>query len=66
MNGAEFKPLKLRLGGTLQDKIIYDTEDHQEPCIYLSKNTSELFGFSQGCLPTNRWDQLNDFFKKGG
>lgn len=62
----EFKPLKLRLGGSLQDKIIYDTEDHQQPCISFSRNTSELFGFSQGCLPTNRWDQLNDFFKKGG
>ncbi|XP_023537510.1 heparanase-like protein 3 isoform X2 [Cucurbita pepo subsp. pepo] len=62
----EFKPLKLRLGGTLQDKIIYETEDHQQSCVYLSRNTSELFGYSQGCLPTKRWDELNEFFKKGG
>ncbi|XP_022965665.1 heparanase-like protein 3 [Cucurbita maxima] len=62
----EFKPLKLRLGGTLQDKIIYETEDHQQSCVYLSRNTTELFGYSQGCLPTKRWDELNEFFKKGG
>ncbi|KAG7021220.1 Heparanase-like protein 3 [Cucurbita argyrosperma subsp. argyrosperma] len=62
----EFKPLKLRLGGTLQDKIIYETEDHQQSCVYLSRNTTELFGYSQGCLSTKRWDELNEFFKKGG
>lgn len=62
----EFKPLKLRLGGTLQDKIIYETEDHQQSCVYLSRNTTELFGYSQGCLSAKRWDELNEFFKKGG
>ncbi|XP_022946152.1 heparanase-like protein 3 [Cucurbita moschata] len=62
----EFKPLKLRLGGTLQDKLIYDTEDHKQPCISFKRDTKELFGFTQGCLPLDRWDKLNDFFKKGG
>ncbi|GMP60249.1 hypothetical protein CsSME_00023191 [Camellia sinensis var. sinensis] len=45
---------------------MYETEDHQQPCIPFSKNTSELFGFTEGCLPLSRWDELNAFFNKSG
>ncbi|GMP60254.1 hypothetical protein CsSME_00023192 [Camellia sinensis var. sinensis] len=45
---------------------MYETEDHRKPCIPFSKNTSELFGFTEGCLPLSRWDELNSFFNKSG
>ncbi|XP_047339566.1 heparanase-like protein 3 [Impatiens glandulifera] len=58
-----FSPLKLRLGGTLQDKLKYHTNTH--PCKQFAKN-NERFGFSEGCLSMSRWDQLNAFFNKTG
>ncbi|XP_071920949.1 heparanase-like protein 3 [Coffea arabica] len=60
-----FSLLKIRLGGTLQDNVIYQTQSNQR-CHSFVKNSSELFGFAQGCLPSSRRDELNSFFKKSG
>ncbi|CAH8384908.1 unnamed protein product [Eruca vesicaria subsp. sativa] len=62
----EFAPLKIRIGGTLQDLVIYETPDQEQPCLPFTQNTSLLFGYTQGCLPMRRWNQLNDFFSKTG
>ncbi|KAK9996791.1 hypothetical protein SO802_021477 [Lithocarpus litseifolius] len=63
---AAFSPLKIRLGGTLQDRVIYERTGNGQPCSPFVKNNSEFLGFSQGCLPMSRWDELSVFFKKAG
>ncbi|CAO2825848.1 unnamed protein product [Amaranthus hypochondriacus] len=60
-----FTPLKIRMGGTLQDKLTYQTNDEQ-PCNPFVRDSSQLLGFSEGCLPMARWDELNRFFKETG
>ncbi|XP_021769385.1 heparanase-like protein 3 [Chenopodium quinoa] len=60
-----FSPLKIRMGGTLQDRLIYQTNE-QQPCNPFIKDSSQFLGFSQGCLPMARWDDLNRFFKETG
>ncbi|XP_057522824.1 heparanase-like protein 3 [Amaranthus tricolor] len=60
-----FAPLKIRMGGTLQDKLTYQTDEEQS-CNPFVRNSSQLLGFSEGCLPMARWDDLNRFFKETG
>ncbi|KAL7098990.1 hypothetical protein ACP275_09G054000 [Erythranthe tilingii] len=61
-----FKNLRVRVGGSLQDQVMYDVGNSSSPCHPFKKETGGLFGFSKGCLHMDRWDQLNNFFKKTG
>jgi len=61
-----FRPLKIRLGGSLQDKVIYDVGKLKQPCLPFVSTQSDTFFFSGGCFPMQRWDALNAFFNKTG
>jgi heparanase 1 len=61
-----FKSLRIRVGGSLQDQVIYDVGNLKTPCHPFGKMTDGLFGFSKGCLHMKRWDDLNQFFRQTG
>ncbi|OAY67589.1 Heparanase-like protein 2 [Ananas comosus] len=61
-----FKSLRIRLGGSLQDQVVYQVGKNPPKCRSFKKIKKGLFGFSQGCLTMRRWDELNHFFSKTG
>ncbi|KAJ6795402.1 heparanase-like protein 1 [Iris pallida] len=61
-----FNPLRIRVGGSLQDQVVYGVETMGYPCKPFSKIAGGLFGFSKGCLSMARWDNLNLLFQKTG
>lgn len=61
-----FTHLRLRLGGSLEDQVVYDVPSLKLPCHPFWKKGDGLFGFSRGCLHLTRWDALNSFFSKTG
>ncbi|XP_063937738.1 heparanase-like protein 1 isoform X2 [Daucus carota subsp. sativus] len=60
-----FKSLRIRVGGSLQDRVKYDMGNLDYTCHPFAKGDG-LFGFSEGCLNMSRWDDLNNFFMKTG
>ncbi|KAM7269724.1 hypothetical protein ACFE04_025221 [Oxalis oulophora] len=61
-----FKNLRIRIGGSLQDEILYDVPSLKAPCHPFVKTNDGLFGFSKGCLHMSRWDELNHLFNRTG
>uniref|UniRef100_A0A7N1A6R8 Heparanase-like protein 2 n=1 Tax=Kalanchoe fedtschenkoi TaxID=63787 RepID=A0A7N1A6R8_KALFE len=60
-----FNPLRIRIGGSLQDQVLYDVGNVKK-CPHLKKQEGGLFGFSKGCLHMERWDQINDLMNQTG
>ncbi|CAN6441471.1 unnamed protein product [Victoria cruziana] len=65
-NYAAFKSLRVRIGGSLQDQVVYQTGKHGGQCHKFRKTDDGLFGFSSGCLPMKRWDKVNHLFSQSG
>ncbi|KAF8005706.1 hypothetical protein BT93_K0097 [Corymbia citriodora subsp. variegata] len=61
-----FKRLRIRIGGSLQDQVVYDIGKLKYPCHPFGKQKGGLFGFSTGCLHMKRWDELNHLFSRTG
>ncbi|PPR99139.1 hypothetical protein GOBAR_AA21530 [Gossypium barbadense] len=61
----KFNPLRIKVGGSLQDQVVYGVGGVKN-CPNFMKNEDSLFGFSQGCLPMERWDELNKIFNQTG
>ncbi|TYJ16738.1 hypothetical protein E1A91_A09G003600v1 [Gossypium mustelinum] len=60
-----FNSLRIKVGGSLQDQVVYGVGEVKN-CPNFMKKEGSLFGFSQGCLPMERWDKLNNFFNQTG
>ncbi|KAJ4713128.1 Heparanase-like protein [Melia azedarach] len=61
-----FKRLRIRVGGSLQDQVLYDVGNLKAPCHPFGKMKDGLFGFSKGCLHMERWDELNQLLNRTG
>ncbi|XP_027098528.1 heparanase-like protein 2 [Coffea arabica] len=60
-----FNPLRIRIGGSLEDQVVYKVGT-MKICPRFQKRKDGLFGFSRGCLPMKRWDELHALFNKTG
>ncbi|KAL1539456.1 heparanase [Salvia divinorum] len=62
-----FSSLRIRIGGSLQDQVVYDVVGTSpRKCPHFKRMEGGLFGFSKGCLSKERWDQINNFFHEMG
>ncbi|TYH52090.1 hypothetical protein ES332_D09G004200v1 [Gossypium tomentosum] len=60
-----FNSLRIKVGGSLQDQVVYGVGEVKN-CPNFMKKEGSLFGFPQGGLPVERWDELNNFFNQTG
>lgn len=63
---SAFSPLRIRIGGSLQDQVLYKVGTLAPKCPHFKRRDDGLFGFSKGCLDMNRWDLLNKLFNRTG
>ncbi|XP_057949309.1 heparanase-like protein 2 [Malania oleifera] len=61
-----FSPLRIRLGGSLQDQVLYKVGTQVRKCPHFKNRKNGLFGFSEGCLSMERWDQINNLLNQTG
>ncbi|MCL7024804.1 hypothetical protein MKW94_022672 [Papaver nudicaule] len=56
-----FKALRIRIGGSMQDQVLYKVGKSVKryKCNNFENSTTGLFGFTDGCLTMERWDQIN-------
>ncbi|XP_031269357.1 heparanase-like protein 2 [Pistacia vera] len=61
-----FNSLRIRVGGSLQDQVLYKVGNSIKKCPHFKLRKDGLFGFSHGCLFMDRWNELNQLFKQTG
>ncbi|KAK6945859.1 Glycoside hydrolase, family 79 [Dillenia turbinata] len=61
-----FDSMRIRIGGSLQDQILYNVGKAVTKCPHFKKRDGGLFGFSKGCLTMDRWDEINNLMNKTG
>lgn len=65
-NETAFGEMRIRVGGSLQDQVLYKVGNSLIECSNFKRNDDGLFGFTQGCLQMDRWDQLHSLFNQTG
>ncbi|KAL4184371.1 hypothetical protein AMTRI_Chr10g225300 [Amborella trichopoda] len=60
-----FNPLRVRVGGSLQDQVVYHVGKVKK-CPHFKIKGDGLFGFSKGCLPMDRWNALHHLLSDNG
>ncbi|KAH7516050.1 hypothetical protein FEM48_Zijuj10G0093600 [Ziziphus jujuba var. spinosa] len=62
-----FGNLRIRIGGSLQDQVVYDVGYSQQAgCPDTFSQDGGRYGYGQGCLSQQRWDDLNALFQETG
>ncbi|KAL2546697.1 Heparanase-like protein 2 [Forsythia ovata] len=61
-----FNHLRVRVGGSLQDQVLYKVGSAVKKCTNFKKDNQGMFGFTPGCLHMHRWDRLNKLFDQTG